>query len=486
MTVFNAIMYIFFSALACSYAWGMRGTVIGGEKGAMLPGAVLGLLTAVFSGSSVLASESFLLAGVGALAMYCGGNMTYADTLQMTVAQEYEEKRKKAFFGVFLKGGVWFGLFGGFLSVYISVLSGFYNALKLTIFFVLLPAFALVFYKIFNLPFNAEKNIFPKVYFSLNRKETWGGLLGILIEIILFAAVNRDFFALLITAVSALFGSFGWLLGQHLQTRTLCPNKKGRTYFSSANKNGFIDTWKMMECTFGAVGGAGTALSFLAAEKLFPERLTAINRLGTTAALPETASDILFYLYAALLLADTVGYFIVPSTNKRYYKKLRKMRLISQEDYENSVKNDKPTESEKYKKYKRMREKSEFAVYSVIPLTLSFFGCEKIPETVCFCVIMLVLCQEVSEQCFGDSHGAFIWKVIMFIPPITVFATQAITGRPFSLVAVTVLYTFIYEGAYLCLKLLGPEKSKMSGSDKTVHGYFLICCLVLNILALAI
>lgn len=486
MTVFNAILYIFASAVGCSYGWGMRGSVIGGEKGAMLPGALLGLLTALFSGSSVLSSQSFLLSGVGALAMYCGGNMTYADTLKMTAEKEYEEKRKNAFLGVFIKGFVWFGLFGGFVSLYISVLGGYYNASKLGIFFVLLPVFALVFYKIFNLPFNADKNIFPKIYFSLNRRETWGGLLGILIEIILFAAVNGDFYTLLITAFSSVSGGAGWLLGQHLQFKTLCPDKKGRTYFSSANKNGFIDTWKLMECTFGAVAGAGTALGFVLAEKLVPERLTAIDSLGAAAFLNETASDILFYLYAAVLLADAVGYFIVPSTNKRYFKKLKKMRLISQEDYENSVKNDKPTESEKYKKYKRIREKSEFAVYSMIPLTLSFFGCEKITVTVYFCVIMLVLCQEVSEKCFGDSQGAFIWKLVMFLPSAAVFATQAITGKPFSAVAVTVLYTFIYEGANLCLKLWGPEKSKFTGSDKTVHGYFLICCLVLNILALAI
>ena len=41
MSVLNMIMFITFSVIAVSWGWGMRGTAIGGEKGAMLPGALL-------------------------------------------------------------------------------------------------------------------------------------------------------------------------------------------------------------------------------------------------------------------------------------------------------------------------------------------------------------------------------------------------------------------------------------------------------------
>ena len=77
MDIMSIIFFIAFSAIAVSYGWGMRGTIIGGEKGAMLPGAFMGLLMAVFSGSEVLASSPWILAGVGAVGMYCGGCMTY-------------------------------------------------------------------------------------------------------------------------------------------------------------------------------------------------------------------------------------------------------------------------------------------------------------------------------------------------------------------------------------------------------------------------
>ena len=40
MGFFDAAVCILFTTLAASYAWGMRGAVIGGEKGAMLPGCI--------------------------------------------------------------------------------------------------------------------------------------------------------------------------------------------------------------------------------------------------------------------------------------------------------------------------------------------------------------------------------------------------------------------------------------------------------------
>ena len=65
----DIIIFVVFSGIAVSYGWGMRGTIIGGEKGAMLPGALIGLFMALFSGSEVLSSSPWILAGAGALTM---------------------------------------------------------------------------------------------------------------------------------------------------------------------------------------------------------------------------------------------------------------------------------------------------------------------------------------------------------------------------------------------------------------------------------
>ncbi len=44
MSLSDMILCVFLTTLAASYGWGMRGSLIGGEKGAMLPGALIGLI----------------------------------------------------------------------------------------------------------------------------------------------------------------------------------------------------------------------------------------------------------------------------------------------------------------------------------------------------------------------------------------------------------------------------------------------------------
>ena len=121
MVALYVTLFLAFSAVSVSYGWGMRGTIIGGEKGAMLPGAFLGISVALFSGSDILSSNPYILAGVGALAMYCGGNMTYADTLDLSMKTSPAPNMKKGIVAIIIKGGIWYGLFGGYVSMFISV-----------------------------------------------------------------------------------------------------------------------------------------------------------------------------------------------------------------------------------------------------------------------------------------------------------------------------------------------------------------------------
>lgn len=50
MSFTDALICILFTTLAGCYGWGMRGALIGGEKGAMLPGAFIGLSLSAFAG----------------------------------------------------------------------------------------------------------------------------------------------------------------------------------------------------------------------------------------------------------------------------------------------------------------------------------------------------------------------------------------------------------------------------------------------------
>ena len=85
MSVLNMMMFIAFSVIAVSWGWGMRGTAIGGEKGAMLPGALLGLSFASFAGTDRTVEYYFIFTAAGAVGMYVGGQMTYGETLGLTM-----------------------------------------------------------------------------------------------------------------------------------------------------------------------------------------------------------------------------------------------------------------------------------------------------------------------------------------------------------------------------------------------------------------
>ena len=476
----NNIFFVIFTAIAASYTWGMRGTIIGGEKGAMLPGAFLGLLIAMFSGSVFLSSNPWILAGAGALAMYCGGNMTYGETLSLSMDSMPPVNMKKGLIALFVKGGIWFGIFGGYISLFISALAGKFSLPALILFFTLLPVFALVFYYLLNKPHDKENGRFPKIYFSITRKETWGGLFGLLVEIIAFSVALKDYSALVMTAGSFISGAVGWVIGQIMQIYTRHKTKAGKSLFPKSSNNGFIDAWKIMECVLGAAGGMGIAVTFILSKGLFADSFKKIDTLGPHSFIPEKTADVLVIIYCLILIADTLKYFVSPAVNKKYNKKLLKMKLISKETYEATVYPEK-VQNVHYNRYMTLSEKTEFAVYSIIPLLLCFLGCSSVASIVAFPVVMLVLCQEVAEKCFTENHGNVLWKLTFFLPVLILTCLILFKGEAINTRMTVIMYTVFYEAVFFILKLLKSDKFTVSKDEKTVHGYFILCCLVLNI-----
>ena len=236
MEVARTPVFLALSAVAVSYGWGMRGTVIGGEKGAMLPGAAIGLLIAVFSGSEVLRQNFFLVSAVGALGMYFGGAMTYGETLGLSMNAKPAENLKKGLAALFVKGGVWFGIFGSCTGVFLTASTGrLYTLRDFLVLFALLPFFGAGFYVLLNKPHRPGEGKLPRIYFSKTRQECWGGLLGILLLFVLFMAAKRDRFALWMTLGSLLSGAIGWVTGQGLQIFAKFPMKNSK-YFSRVCK----------------------------------------------------------------------------------------------------------------------------------------------------------------------------------------------------------------------------------------------------------
>ena len=72
MDAITATLLILTIIPAASYGWGMRGTTIGGEKGAMLPGAIIGGLLALFSDVLIVKEHFYIFSALGAVAMYFG------------------------------------------------------------------------------------------------------------------------------------------------------------------------------------------------------------------------------------------------------------------------------------------------------------------------------------------------------------------------------------------------------------------------------
>lgn len=454
MDILNSIFFVIFSAIAVSYGWGMRGTIIGGEKGAMLPGAFLGMIIAAFSGSSLLSSSPWLLAGVGAVGMYCGGNMTYAETLHLTMhGKNPPHFLKNMFGGLFLRGGIWFGLFGGFVSMFISAVSGSYELWQIIVFFALLPVFAVVFYYIFNKPYDKEKNIFPKIYFSITRKETWGGLLGILLEIIIFSVIFKDWSALAMTGGAFLSGSVGWFIAQLMQIWAKHPTKNGKRLFEKLNQKNAVDAWKIMECVFGFIGGGGTALTFILAKPLFAEKIKLIDTNGLRSFIGNsTVITVLFVSYIIILAVDCVQYFVVPKDN------------------------------DKYRKYMKICSLTEFAVYSIIPFLFIMLGSHKTALTVSFPVIMLVLAQEFAEKFNKRGFLNPIMKIPLFVPFIIVFIISVVKESWMNIIVAMFIYTVHYESGFYTMKNIEFGNSNLSPSEKTVHTYFTICCVLIIIM----
>lgn len=458
MDIFTIIFFIFFSAVAVSYGWGMRGTIIGGEKGAMLPGALLGIIIALFSGSEVLASSPWILAGVGALGMYCGGNMTYADTLHLTMHEKNPPHfLKNMLGGLFLRGGIWFGICGGFISMFLSAVSDSYELWQIITFFALLPVFALAFYYLFNKPYDKEKNIFPKIYFSIKRKETWGGLLGILIEILLFTIFFRDWSSLAMTMGSFISGAVGWYIAQLMQIRAKHPAKNGKRFLEKLSRKNAVDAWKIMECVFGFIGGGGSALTFILTKPLLLEKLSKIDSYGYHSVISESKiTYILFIIYLIIIAFDLIQFFVIPSDSNRY------------------------------KKYMKICNNTEFAVYSIIPFTFIMLGSYKVASFIAFSVVLLVLVQEFAEKFNKTGHTKPVGKIPLFIPVIVVSIIAITKEVLLNLTSAMFIYTAVYECAFYGMKKLETGSSRLSPSEKTVHAYFITCCVLIMIITILI
>ncbi len=291
-------------SIALSYGWGMRGSLIGSERGAVLPGAILGMFLALFSGSEIVAENFWFFAAAGGMSMAYGGTQTYGQTIGLIIHRGKPDYNPRlGYAGVALKGGLWHGISGAVLGIMFSAAGGkYYNPVSIIIFFALIPVMQEAGEFIFNRPFKPEENKLPKIYFSLDRLEEWGGNALTLLGLLIFTLAHKDYYSFFFALVGILGGSAGFSFGMVLYDFMHHPMKNGKYFFGKYKDS--VSGWKTMELTFGAVTGIFFAVYFvLTKDTLLKERLQMIEANGGIWNPLGGLADILPWVCAVLVIA---------------------------------------------------------------------------------------------------------------------------------------------------------------------------------------
>ena len=309
MTTLQAIICIAVATLAGCYGWGMRGTIIGGEKGAMLPGLLIALTLAMFSGDA-LSQYYWIPAAAGLAGMTFGGIEPYGDTISYVIdPPPAVHNLKKGVGGLALKGAVWFGVFGAIVGKAFSAMAGKYSVKHIILFCALCPLAQFIGYRIFNTPVDLTINKMPKTSFSYESREEWGSNVGVIVVSIISAIIAKDFLSLVLLGFGVVFGAVGWIIAIFAFYRAEIPMKNGKLLFGNLYQ--YVGGWKLMEFTLGAVGGFGTALGFVLCRNFVAELNNSVALHGLFAPLKEcetTVTFVMFAVFICLLLINIYEY----------------------------------------------------------------------------------------------------------------------------------------------------------------------------------
>lgn len=324
-------MFLFavITMIAVSCAWGIRGDLIGGEEGAMLPGAFLGFFVAFFIGGEFFSTSALLMTALGVVGMFIGGTEPYGETFNLINWKEGGIKTavnpKKGAVGLCLKGAPWFGICAATLSVGLSAASGVvYQPHQLIILVALLPVVRCIGVRLFNDPHDPDNGVLPKHYFSENSREEWGGTCFMLALFIIFEAVCNDFSSLIITLFGAFGGAVGWVIAKFFSCFTCVRMKNGKYPFGKYQEQHRIDNWKIMEFAYGALGALSVAVGFIVCREKVLTLASYVNLDTGFCGIPNGVQIALFIIWIALLILDVLRHFI-PAKFDRINKSLEIM-----------------------------------------------------------------------------------------------------------------------------------------------------------------
>ncbi len=502
MNVFLATFMVIAIIPAASYGWGMRGTTIGGEKGAMLPGALIGTVLALFSGIYIVQEHFYIFSALGAIAMYFGGSMTYGETLAFSMSAHPAENMKKGLGALFLKGSLWFGSFGAIFATGVNAVCKKYNWIELLIIFIATPLVSLLFYRIFNKPLSVEDNKYPRFYFSKTRQESWGAIFGIIIPLLAMAIFKGDKFSIIFPLSCALFGGIGWVMGQLMQIYSKHYAPESDSYFCRLfSEARGAEPWKEMECIFGAFGGLGAAIGLILTFDTFKSTVFTLEMNG---GLLSYNGDIVFYAFVVwliLLAIDMVHYFVKKPFTKAELKDLLYANKITKEFYGANLVKAKDTVPAFYDVYNKITDVAEFILYGAFPFILICLGSTKAAVTTSFFIIFWVIVQEVAFEKNLHTALSVTLKIILSAAGIGILIASLGFDYSFDHKITLIMYTVIYEVLTfvwvipstkdrLSTKLVINEQTDLLEKRSMfttiirtptflVHGYFIICIMVL-------
>ena len=221
-------------AVTMSLGWGLRGSIGGGSLGAMIPGAMIGLVLSLLLSRH---SDAGLIAACAAIGVGFGGQETYGQTVGLSLLPE---TFWWAILGFVIKGAAWGLLGGAFIGIALDR-QRFTTAQILAGFAIMVLGTWLGWQYL-----NSPKLIYFSNRFDRPREELWAGLwLGGLLLLAWLRSRVPSLFAL----YGTIGGGIGFGLGASLQPM-------GRVVWAGMP----LGWWKAMELTLGGLLGLSYVL----------------------------------------------------------------------------------------------------------------------------------------------------------------------------------------------------------------------------------
>ncbi len=393
----NVFAFLAASMLCMCFGWGVRGSAIGGEKGAMLPGALLGVVCTWYTGSALLMQNVFLFAAAGALGYFYGGMETYGSTMGLVLQRGTAwHNPPLGYLALAFKGSIWGGLGAGFLGVSFSAASGtVYKWYDFVVFFALVPFIQQIGYRIFNTPYDPENGKMPKVCFSDKRREEWGRNLVVIAALLVLMFVRRDIFGILMCAAGALAGSSGWVVGIFVFDKQLSSALKGKHMFGVLSRYNVVDGWKIMEFIQGCFNGLIIGLAFVLGWPLAAKKLAKAEYEGKLwCGLPSMVEAVLPWVFCALI----IGIAFLYAT-----KKFRKI-------------ND------------NILDVIERPFYMVMPLCLIMLGSVTMAQLICGFVMYFVVAYHDATERFREYKHIRLIRALLIVIGAAILAVHAVRG----------------------------------------------------------